>query len=358
MLDRTSDGRPIIDTDPIDITPVLALAERFLILHHDYKRLVDGPGRDSPSSVRLLGEIRWTAEQILDALERAGLPGTAFRGTSADKNAGVSGLTSGVRSLVRATPQEIYLEPGEVFTFDPAAVAEIDLAVSCLRRCPKMAAGGETKGAGDGQANRLAGDQAPVPEAVASTDPPASPVNRMRLCGASWEICYGSEQGIYPAKDYGALATLAKLLTRPKDLVPLTDLVDADTQELLGRPEAGDVIMNDATLKDLKQRYEALQQNQVPDDPLAEQEHREELAQLAAQLKKAIGLGGRRRKLGRSIRERVWDTLTKDVRRLYPRLRDNGMPELAAHLQGAIRFDCPHITYDPPTDTALWDIQG
>jgi hypothetical protein len=66
----------------------------------------------------------------------------------------------------------------------------------------------------------------------------------------------------------------------------------------------------------------------------------------------------RRRKLGSTASDRAWGALTRNLCRVYPRLRDAGMPGLADHLYKAIRVECPHITYCPPLGTPPWSIKG
>jgi hypothetical protein len=181
--------------------------------------------------------------------------------------------------------------------------------------------------------------------------------NSLRRKGASWEIIFGSEGGSFPVNDYKAIATLAKLLPKPNHQHALTDLVDADTRRLLEIPQAQDVTMDNPAIANLKRQYDELQQSPVPENPLEEQEHHEQVARLAEALKKVVGPGGRRRNLGRSNRDRAWEALTQDLRRLWPRLEGAGMPRLAAHLKAAILPDKPHITYQLPADAVPWDVR-
>jgi hypothetical protein len=190
--------------------------------------------------------------------------------------------------------------------------------------------------------------------------PPAPPVGEppagsIRKDGANWVIEFGPERGSFPVKDYGAIATLAKLLAQPRHVRSLDELTDA-ALELLSMPETRDVAMDSTALAAAKRRYDELQQERVPDDPIAEQEHREELARLATTVRKALAPGGRKKKLGSSDRERAWDSLRKNLCRLWPRLKRGGMPRLAEHLEGTIEFNRPTITCLPPSGTAAWSV--
>jgi hypothetical protein len=200
--------------------------------------------------------------------------------------------------------------------------------------------------------------------AAAGTTPAKQPADAptsagcIRQCGANWEIRYGTEQGSFSVKDYSALSTLAKLLTRPHHSFKLTDLVDSEAREHLEKPEAQERVLDNQALVEIKQRYEELKHSPAPDDPVAEQKHREEMMHLAEELRKAIGPGGRMKALGRSNRDRAWDAMTKDLRRLWRRLEDGKMPQLAAHLKDSIHIDRPQITYHPSPGTALWEVEG
>jgi hypothetical protein len=188
----------------------------------------------------------------------------------------------------------------------------------------------------------------PASEPAGGSPLPEQP-NSMRLSGANWEAQYGDEKGTYPAKDYSSLAIVAKLLACPHQSFSLSELSAGG--ELLGLPEATDVLLDDPAIKDLKRRYDEEMQTPVPNDPLAKKERRDRLAQIAAELKKAMSPKGRRRKLGRTNADKAWDALTKNLRRLWPRLAETRMPGLAAHLERFVQFDKPLITYHPSAGT-------
>jgi hypothetical protein len=192
----------------------------------------------------------------------------------------------------------------------------------------------------------------------------------MRCDGDSWVIRWGEEYGIFPAKDYRALDLVAKLVAGPNRPMELNDLVDADTRTVLKRPEARADVLNNPAVAGLRKRYKELQQDRAqlqrglvagsdagPESELRCREIDEELASLAAEVKKAIGPGNRKRKLGRTRADRAWDALTKSLRRLWPRLRAAGMPKLATHLETGIDIDQPSLAYRPPPDTPAWHVE-
>jgi hypothetical protein len=190
-------------------------------------------------------------------------------------------------------------------------------------------------------------------------DPSVPPIAayEIQLEGANWILRYGAEKGLYPEKDYGALATVAKLLARPGVYLDLKDLVDADTRKLLDCRESRTDALDDEGIGRLKRRYTELKADMAGEqDPLVRKENEQELKSIAAEVKKATGPGNRKRKLGRTLAEKAWDALTTQLRRLWPRLRDNKMPQLADHLEQSIRCNYPSIAYIPPDGTSSWAV--
>ncbi len=151
---------------------------------------------------------------------------------------------------------------------------------------------------------------------------------------------------------------MLKLVTRPQQPLALDELVDSETARLIKEPESG-AVLDQPAIADLQRRYAELNRDEskYEDDPLVRAENEKERAIIAAELKKAIGPGGRRRKLGRTPADQAWDALTKSLRRLWPRLRNANMPGLAAHLENTIAIDRPHVTYRPPGDTPPWIVE-
>jgi hypothetical protein len=84
----------------------------------------------------------------------------------------------------------------------------------------------------------------------------------------------------------------------------------------------------------------------------------DERAQIAGELKKALGPGGRKRRLGTTPERKVWGSLTKNIRRLFPRLQNAGLPNLATHLKNTLLICSPHITYQPSPKSLVWRTAG
>jgi hypothetical protein len=188
---------------------------------------------------------------------------------------------------------------------------------------------------------------------------PAQPTqgesNAIRLEGAMWVIQFGKERGRFPTSDFKALAYLFRLVTRPHHSINLRDFVDAETGRLLQRPESSTELLDNPALEKLRCRYHQLQRDMAKEDnPAIKAENEKEMAQISSELRKALGPGGRKRKLGQTLEEKVWKSFTKSVRRLWSRIRKAGMPELAEHLERTIRFERPQVIYQPQPDSDVW----
>jgi len=188
-------------------------------------------------------------------------------------------------------------------------------------------------------------------------DAPTAP-NVIRRLGADWEIRFGAELGCFPVKDFGGIESLTKLVTRPQQPVPLADLVDSETRPLVEQAGSLADVLDNSAIAELKRQYEELERGKsAAEDPLVRAENEAERMAICAELKKTIGPMGRKRKLGSTAADQAWDALAKKLRRLCPRLRAAGMPELAAHMEKAIDIDRPHITYRPPANAAPWRVE-
>jgi hypothetical protein len=182
-------------------------------------------------------------------------------------------------------------------------------------------------------------------------------VNSIRRSGGVWKIHFGEEQGSFSVSDFGAIKALVKLVSVPSRPVSLDDLVDPRTRPLIRPQNPGDDVLDNPAMQALKDRYKELQEDRAKeDDPLVQEENEEEQLRILGEVKKNRGPSGRKRKLGTTLRKQAWDALTRNLRRLWPRFEDNQMPELAAHLQNACQFDCPNITYIPPSGTDPWAV--
>jgi hypothetical protein len=196
-------------------------------------------------------------------------------------------------------------------------------------------------------------------EMEAATQPRG--VSAIRRRGANWEVLYyEGERGLFPVKDFRAIETVVKLVSRPHHSFHFHDRMDAKAAALLDRPESNDVTHDDTYYADMSRRLKelAIKRAEHPNDSLVQRECDDEAARIEAERRKGTGPGGRRRKLGRTRQDQAWDALTKGLRRLWDRLRAGGMPLLAAHLERTIHFDRPSIVYHPPAGTPPWDTEG
>jgi hypothetical protein len=195
-----------------------------------------------------------------------------------------------------------------------------------------------------------------VRHAHGSPDRGGAGSNSIRRTAAIWEVCYGAESGGFPVADYSALEVVAKLVARPQEDVALADLVDPALRPSIEQTESATEVLDNPAVADLKRRYEELNRDASgEEDALVRAENEAELTSIAAELKRALGPSGRKRKLGQTAADQAWDALTKGLRRLWPRLRAAGMPELAAHLKNTIPTDRrPHVGYHPPASALPW----
>jgi hypothetical protein len=186
------------------------------------------------------------------------------------------------------------------------------------------------------------------------TEPTATMIHAgIRSDGAAWQVWYGQESGTYPQADYSALAVVAKLVANPNKSFSRAEL-RAEPDNLPREQVTLDDILDHDALTDLQRGIDELRRDMEKEtDPLVQQENEDNLEKLLAEVRKATRPGGRKRKLGTIAAQRAWDTLTKALRRLWKRLRETGMPELADHLENAVRIDHPHITYSLPAGTPL-----
>jgi hypothetical protein len=169
----------------------------------------------------------------------------------------------------------------------------------------------------------------------------------IRREGASWIIQYEDERGVFPVEGFTALEIVAKLVVRPKQPLELKDLVDVDAR-IVGETTGSTAdVLDDTAIAGLRQRFYDLQRDPGDGESPGEQAERaEEISAIAAELKKHLGPGGRKRKLGHTSQDRAWDALTKNLRRLWVRLGQAKMPKLADHLEATIEFNRPQVTYN------------
>jgi hypothetical protein len=312
-------ARPKIDLDRLDLSGLYAKAVALL----ECLRERGEPGLAIQDLQKLRDCARLAAASVCAEFTRLGFPGQLFAGDLEGEGRKCRAVET-IYLVARTLQPEVSVWPGWAGYFrDLGAAIKLLPPLFTLPRTP---------------GNDLA--------------------HSIRLSGAVWEIHYGTERGTYPASDYSALATVTKLLARPNQRVSLLDVVDADTRKLLERSGSRDDVLDDPAIAQLQRRYEELRRDMADqDDPLVKRENEKDLADIIAELRKGVGPRGRRRRLGRTPMDQAWDALTKNLHRLWPRLRQTGMPALADHLENAIHFNRPHIIYLSLSDTLLWDVQ-
>jgi hypothetical protein len=161
--------------------------------------------------------------------------------------------------------------------------------------------------------------------------PAAAAPNRFRREGAVWHITYRGKTILMP--DANGLHDIAALLARPREPVPATKLAG------LVAPTGAAPVLDDQARAAYKARLTELDQD--IDDATADSDL-ERAARAAAErdaligeLSRALGLGGRSRRLGDDS-ERARKAVTARIHHAIDHLQDYH-PDLAAHLRAAIR---------------------
>jgi hypothetical protein len=161
--------------------------------------------------------------------------------------------------------------------------------------------------------------------------PAAAAPNRFRREGAVWHITYRGKTIRMP--DAKGLHDIAALLARPREPVPATQLAGLVT------PAGADPVLDDQARAAYKARLTELDQD--IDDATADSDL-ERVSRAAAErdaligeLSRALGLGGRNRRLGDDS-ERARKAVTARIHHAIDHLQ-HYHPDLAAHLRAAIR---------------------
>lgn len=153
-----SAGQTIIDTDAVDVAPIVTTVEAFIVQHQEYADFVSGPGRRSNVAPSLGFEVIRSAWAVDLAMKTAGLTNSTLRGTDSEKVNGLSILILGVNRFLKSIPERVVgrgpdgdekmvmLDAGKTLKFDPVAIAEIHQAGRHLARSNQ--AKGEVAGAG------------------------------------------------------------------------------------------------------------------------------------------------------------------------------------------------------------------
>jgi hypothetical protein len=197
------------------------------------------------------------------------------------------------------------------------------------------------------------------PTSPASSSGRAEPEYLFRSVGKYWDIRFGTEHGHFP--NGKGLEYIAKLLAKPLGLVPALDLVRHQvTAEKVEhtRQEVSD----DSALRDYEKRIRELQDDHETavscGHTAKAAEILEAIAVIRREMESFTGLGGKKRRLGpASPEERACNAVRQAILRACKTLKGD-MPELAKHVDKAIRYESSHVRYvpafDPKCPTPAW----
>lgn len=188
---------------------------------------------------------------------------------------------------------------------------------------------------------------------------PAPPLPQAREClfrreGDYWEVAFEAEST--RLKDIRGLHYLARLLAAAGEEMHCLDLVSSGSAAG-ATGDAGELL--DARAKaEYRQRLRSLdaeiEEAQSFNDPERAERARAEMEALAAELSRAIGLGGRARRAGSAV-ERARVTVAKSIRLALARIAEHA-PQLGEHLQATVRTGV-YCSYTPdPRSRPDWQL--
>ncbi|OLF04350.1 ATPase [Actinophytocola xinjiangensis] len=213
---------------------------------------------------------------------------------------------------------------------------------------------GERARALAGEAAREAAELGLRHRAPAGPPPPApAPTpNEFRRAGSVWTLSMAGRTVSVP--DAKGLRDLHVLLASPGTEIPAVRLLDpAGGEEVVAASRlGGDDLLDDTARAAYQQRLATLD-DLIDEATLAGDDQRaarfdEERAALLTELRAAVGLGGRARRLGDET-ERARKTVTARIRDTLRKLAD-AHPELAGHLREAVSTGTT-CGYHPPRPT-------
>ncbi|NIR31929.1 MAG: hypothetical protein GWN84_22000 [Gammaproteobacteria bacterium] len=150
--------------------------------------------------------------------------------------------------------------------------------------------------------------------------------------GEGWVADYAGGRVMLP--DLKGIHDIRRLLERPGEQIHCLDLAERSDAAF-----ADDVVLDDKARQSLKARIHDLQEElaeaQEMNDVGRAEQARAELDQLADALSKALGLGGRNRRLG-DVTERARTTVTWRIRHAVRKIRALHAP-LGKHLANSLR---------------------
>jgi hypothetical protein len=185
------------------------------------------------------------------------------------------------------------------------------------------------------------------------------PAYRFELVGDIWHLRYGNEKGTI-ADTLKGLKCLARLLRSPHLPINALDLEGGDSTKFpagWGKdakvPQEVEAAYRERVRQLLGDRAEAEErQDQEEYDRIDA-----ELQTIMDELKRAKGLGGRRRDNGPLTEAaQAHDRVEKALKAVYARLEQKGLPALAAHLKKHIRAEEPTFAYRPGVPAPDWKV--
>jgi tetratricopeptide (TPR) repeat protein len=203
------------------------------------------------------------------------------------------------------------------------------------------------------------------PRAVFVPASPTEPLPRqMTLSGDTWEVVFGGH--VFHVERLKGMSHLTCLLAEPGRSFHALELVGAGRAAATapldpGLPRAveGDLgpLLDERAKADYRARIdeldEEIEEAEVFNDPERASRARWEKDQLASELERAVGLGGRDRRVGAPA-ERARVNVTRALREAIKRI-DHHDAALGHHLESCVKTGM-FCVYRPPPNAARWDI--
>jgi hypothetical protein len=198
----------------------------------------------------------------------------------------------------------------------------------------------------------------PLQTGVSLRQQEGKPIYRFRLDGEIWRIEYGKEHGSF--RDARGFEYLAALLKSPNKEIPAIQLTSRGmkppTEAHSYQPVLDDDSMR-ACKKRVKELLEVIEDAEEANDVGRAKSARAELESLKDKVKRARGLGGRKRRLGSTADEKARMAVYQALKRAYEKLQGANPPltALVEHLQRSIRTEGTSYAYRPNPPVPGWE---
>lgn len=177
-------------------------------------------------------------------------------------------------------------------------------------------------------------------------------IPQVRRLGSKWSLRFRMEHEEVKACDFSGLEIVEKLVAQAGREIHLAKLVDTETARLICVSESSQEVLDkkgDAVLRARLQELMADKDKASCPTEVAEIEA--EMKKVNDELSNAFTRGGRKKKLGKSHFDRVWEAVIKKLRRLPRQLEKENMPVLAGHFKDTISWESGKIVYRPLAQT-------